>query len=149
MTNLEFRRLRRQINISFQDDRSGLDPARVIDRASYSFTGRNRLFPITGITTTPQFPSTHAQVSISITNNGRRLRAGRFRFTARSGGIEDLAGNALDGEFTGRFPSGNAQPGGHFVAGLQPPRRIVAVSLHSPRLLRASLFGVEHQPIIR
>lgn len=31
--------------------------------------------------------------------------------------VKDVHGNALDGEFTGTFPSGNDQPGGHFIAG--------------------------------
>jgi hypothetical protein len=31
-------------------------------------------------------------------------------------GIQDVAGNALDGEFYGKFPSGNNIPGGNFVA---------------------------------
>jgi hypothetical protein len=35
-----------------------------------------------------------------------------------SGGIRDVAGNALDGEFNGSFPSGNGQPGGDFFAKL-------------------------------
>ena len=32
--------------------------------------------------------------------------------------MQDIAGNALDGEFYGYFPSGNNQPGGDFVAQL-------------------------------
>ena len=41
------------------------------------------------------------------------MRAGGF-----TRGVEDVAGNALDGEFYGFFPSGNQQPGGDFVAEL-------------------------------
>jgi hypothetical protein len=55
-------------------------------------------------------------------NSGRQLRGGRYYFTVISGagatGIRDVAGNALDGEFYGFFPSGNNIPGGNFVAGL-------------------------------
>jgi hypothetical protein len=32
------------------------------------------------------------------------------------GGVRDLAGNVLDGEFSGALPSGNGAPGGDFVA---------------------------------
>ena len=55
-------------------------------------------------------------------NNGRYLRGGHFLFTARSvsptnlTGIQDIAGNALDGEFYSFFPSGNNHVGGDFVA---------------------------------
>lgn len=134
VTNLDFRRLHGQITATFQDDRSGLNQAGVTDRASYVFAGigpvarRNRRFQITGATTTPQGTPTNAQVVNLAINNGRRLRAGRYTFTANASGIVDLAGNALNGEFTGRFPSGNTQPGGNFVAGLRPLRSIVAVS---------------------
>ncbi|AGA28064.1 DUF4394 domain-containing protein [Singulisphaera acidiphila] len=133
VTHLEFRRLHGQVRIAFQDDRSGLNQANATDRANYILTGsiqgtrRNRRFPITGASTTPQTVTTNTQVIILTINHGRRLRAGRYTFTARSGGIEDLAGNALNGIFTGRFPSGNAQSGGNFMAGLRPLRRTVAV----------------------
>jgi len=42
-----------------------------------------------------------------------------YRVTLRgsgSSGVLDLAGNALDGEFSGTFPSGNGTEGGDFVA---------------------------------
>ncbi|WP_406698904.1 DUF4394 domain-containing protein [Singulisphaera sp. Ch08] len=136
VTNLQFRLQHGQLNVSIQDDRSGLNQAGITDRASYDLTAReprprrNRLFPITGVTTTPQGNAQSAQLLNLSINNGRRFRTGRFTyiFTARSGGIADLAGNAFDGEFTGRFPSGNAQPGGNFVAALRPRNRIGAVS---------------------
>jgi hypothetical protein len=66
-------------------------------------------------------------VEVSI-NKNQAIRGGSYRFTVKSGGIEDVAGNALDGEFYGNFPSGNNQAGGNFVANLdnvhdrvQPP----------------------------
>ncbi|MBM4048998.1 MAG: hypothetical protein FJ279_28190, partial [Planctomycetes bacterium] len=37
------------------------------------------------------------------------------------GSIEDLAGNRLDGEYVGSFPSGNGAPGGDFVATFTNP----------------------------
>jgi hypothetical protein len=43
-----------------------------------------------------------------------------------SGGIRDLVGNALDGEFRGTFPSGNGQAGGDFVS-------VLPVPVHKPR----------------
>lgn len=51
-------------------------------------------------------------------NNGQNLRSGTFTFSLFSGplGITDAAGNPLDGEFYGYFPSGNDVPGGDFVA---------------------------------
>jgi hypothetical protein len=46
-------------------------------------------------------------------------------FTVRSGGVRDIAGNALDGEFYGFFPSGNNVPGGDFVARLDAIHRLI------------------------
>jgi hypothetical protein len=71
-----------------------------------------------------------AATSATVTFNlgkGGRLPRGRYIFQISSGGVTDLAGNALDGEFTGRFPSGNGAPGGNFIAGFvynpAPPHR--------------------------
>jgi hypothetical protein len=43
--------------------------------------------------------------------------SGAIRLTVSASVLRDLAGNALDGEFHGNFPSGDGQPGGDFVAG--------------------------------
>ncbi|WP_406693600.1 DUF4394 domain-containing protein [Singulisphaera sp. Ch08] len=126
VTNLAFARLSGRMSVTLQDDRSGLAQARFADPASYTFTGRSVLGPrrngpfrITGVTMSPPGAPTDPQVVNLAINNGRQIRGGTFKFTAHSGGIEDLAGNALDGEFTGSFPSGNAQPGGDFAARLR------------------------------
>ena len=54
--------------------------------------------------------------TLVLVNHGRTLRSGRYVLTVRSGGLTDTAGNALDGEFYGRTPSGNGLPGGDFQA---------------------------------
>ena len=41
-------------------------------------------------------------------------RNGTYIFTIASGGVVDLLGMGLDGEFAGNFPSGNGQAGGNF-----------------------------------
>jgi hypothetical protein len=58
-------------------------------------------------------------VTATLTNNGRtNLGSGTFTVKVFDSplGITDVAGNPLDGEFFGRFPSGNRVPGGDFVA---------------------------------
>ncbi|WP_165226922.1 Ig-like domain-containing protein [Aquisphaera insulae] len=80
-------------------------------------------FLVSSLSTTPG-TTTGDQVTTVTINNGRYLRGGHFLFTARSvtpsnlTGIQDIAGNALDGEFYSYFPSGNNTPGGDFVAEL-------------------------------
>ncbi len=49
-------------------------------------------------------------------NRDRPLFDGRFRVTGFADRIVDLAGNPLDGEFPGFFPTGNTRPGSDFLA---------------------------------
>lgn len=60
-------------------------------------------------------------------------RRGRYMFQVASGGVRDLAGNGLDGEFHGRLPSGDGQPGGNFIARLTVSRQPVRRPLPHPR----------------
>jgi len=51
--------------------------------------------------------------------------------------IRDLGGNALDGEFSGAFPSGNSTQGGNFVAkftvaGIQPTLQAIQDNVFTP-----------------
>jgi hypothetical protein len=94
--------------------------ARVVDAANYSLTkqhARRGAFLVNVISASPGDPTGPEPVVLTI-NNGRQIRGGKYIFTVFSGGIRDVAGNALDGEFYGFFPSGNNVPGGNFVAGL-------------------------------
>lgn len=62
-------------------------------------------------------------------NNGHVFRGGKYEVLINSGtgdtGIQDLAGNALDGNFYGSFPSGDGLPGGNFVATVSTFHRVV------------------------
>ena len=53
-------------------------------------------------------------------NRGRSFRGGKYEVLINSGtgdaGIQDVAGNALDGNFYGPFPTGDGLAGGNFVA---------------------------------
>jgi len=46
---------------------------------------------------------------------GRPIPLGNYRLRIDSGGVRDLAGGALDGEFRGAFPTGDGAPGGDFL----------------------------------
>jgi hypothetical protein len=78
-------------------------------------------FLVTSITVSPGTAVGPQLVTVQI-NNGKSLRGGDYLFKAISvsptnlTGIQDIAGNALDGEFYGFFPSGNNHVGGDFVA---------------------------------
>jgi hypothetical protein len=71
-------------------------------------------------------------LSIRLRNLGRRqLRTGHYAIVVKGGedggpALLDQAGNPLDGEFAGHFPTGNGVPGGSFVEviGRRPGRLV-------------------------
>jgi hypothetical protein len=129
VTSVRFDRLGGQILVTFQDDRSGMDLTTVRDASTYQLSKNRQTFPGTYIVTAliPQSgasPTAPVVVPVVI-NNGKPLRGGKYVFTVRSGGVRDVAGNALDGEFYGVFSSGNNVPGGDFVARLDAIHRLI------------------------
>src|SRR5262249_23184845 len=131
ITNLVFDRGSGRMLVTFQDNLSGLDQHQLRDGANYHLVGRplSRKIPVphvilvTSISVSTATTPTDPQTSTVIFNNGRVLPGGRYLITVNSGsidahrnGIEDVAGNAMDGEFYGTFPTGNGRPGGNFVA---------------------------------
>lgn len=117
---------RGQIVLGFRDDRSGLDGRSLIDGSNYAFTkaaARPGQFLVTGLSATP--PTGLTSVVSTAINGGRRLRGGLYTLVVRAGGVQDVAGNALDGVFFGSFPSGNGETGSDFVARLDTIHRLV------------------------
>jgi len=138
VADLVFDNLGGQVVATFQDTGGannagvGLNFATVVDANNYRFAlirsaVKGYRPPIRwivgGIAVVPG-NNDGAQVATIKINDGRGVRGGRYLFTARSvdpsnlTGIQDLAGNALDGEFYSFFPSGNNHVGGDFVAEL-------------------------------
>jgi hypothetical protein len=123
--SLTFDRFHGQLLIGMTDELSGLDQRSLIDGSNYAFTKANSRpgqFLITRLSATPFVSGSTPQIVTAKINGGRRLRGGQYTLTILSGGIRDIAGNALDGEFFGYFPSGNRNPGGNFVAILDTVR---------------------------
>jgi hypothetical protein len=133
VTSVEFDRFHGQIVVTFQDYGGvnnagvGLDEATVIDASNYQLVTvhhpRVGKYRVNVIGDTPGTYSGTQTVTLTI-NQGHYIKGGWYFFTIRSvspsdlTGIQDIAGNALDGEFYGYFPSGNNVPGGDFVAQL-------------------------------
>jgi hypothetical protein len=119
VTDVMFGRSTGQVLVTFQDDRSGMYQYGLVDASNYQLKKRNLPFGSLLVTSLPinfsDGPSTPVSVSVTI-NGGRRLPGGRYTFTIHSGGVADIAGNALDGEYYQYFPSGNNMAGGSFVA---------------------------------
>jgi hypothetical protein len=123
VTNLGFAQFPGRLVVSFQDDRSGLAQAPLTDGRNYRVEKPHlrpgRLLVGDLSVTPPTGPIGPQTVTAPLTNKGRaNLRGGTFTVTVFDSdlGITDVAGNALDGEFFGRFPSGNGVRGGDFVA---------------------------------
>ena len=71
---------------------------------------------------------------------GQPLPPGGYRLEIDSGGVRDLCGRPLDGEFDGLLPSGDGRPGGDFEAALATngffsyrPRAVAFGRLHRGR----------------
>lgn len=126
VTNVRLVPAKGQIVVTYLDPQTGMAQVGLLDGANYLVT---RTYPqptgrvfITALTT-PAQPSgvnpagTPQPVTLTL-NRGRKIGREHFGFLIRSEGITDVAGNALDGEFFGKFPSGNGQAGSNFAAAL-------------------------------
>ena len=133
ITSVNFSRFQGRIQVTFQDYGGlnnagvGLNMASVIDANNYQLTTvhhpRVGKYRVNVISDTPGTTTGTQTVTLSI-NGGKYIKGGWYFFTIYSAspsdltGVQDIAGNALDGEFYGYFPSGNNHPGGNFVAQL-------------------------------
>lgn len=132
VTGAFFDRLNGRVNFRIQDPNpaSGVFLASLLDSSNYEFTKVNARknhpgqWVVTNVTATPDatFPDTY---DVSVTFNGGAIIKGGFYLfrlrdsTSGPSSVRDIAGNHLDGEFYGNFPSGNGVNGGDFVAELQ------------------------------
>ena len=127
---LFFNRLNGQVDYIIKDP--GSTPSSVwlpsiLDSANYQLTKvyANKADPgkwiVTEVTAAPDPTITNA-IDVAVTfNSGAMIKGGYYLFTIRgsssgNASVQDLAGNHLDGEFYGSFPSGNGINGGDFVA---------------------------------
>ena len=134
ITTLFFDRLNGQVDVTFQDDRSGMVDSAMLDAANYRFnkvyTRPVGTYLVNVLAVTPGGPTDARQVVATI-NKGHSIRGGHYLFTVyaenaiKKSGIQDIAGNALDGEFYGFFPSGNNVRGGDFEARIYAVHHVI------------------------
>ena len=130
ITALSFNRFDATLTVTFQDNLSGLDLASITNSAFYHISARPlasdvhvpKLILPTSISYTPGASPADPVVVSVVFNNGHTFRGGKYEVVIDSGtgdsGIQDVAGNALDGNFYGTFPAGDGLPGGNFVAAI-------------------------------
>lgn len=120
-----------RLGLSFRDAGGGLDLATLGDLARYQFVRAVASGPLTyGLRLVgPATPGADGLATVGLqTASGRIGHGWRFQLWVRSdaaSGVRDLAGNALDGEYRGRFPSGDGRPGGDFGIGVPTDGRKV------------------------
>jgi hypothetical protein len=139
VTGVSFSRFTGQILLTLQNFGGpsgagvGINLATLADANNYSFIKANAAHPeafkVNVISITPGTTTGSQLVTLTL-NDGHSIRGGHYLFTVRSvsptdlTGVQDIAGNALDGEFYGTFPSGNNHVGGDFVAELDAVHHI-------------------------
>jgi hypothetical protein len=135
---VQFEPLTGRVLVLYTGNTAGYSTATLTDPANYSFRlvqpftkipspnpSRPRagvvLLPelrITGVALpTPVAPGMFQTVIVTV-NNNQPLHDGIYQFTIFGSGITNLAGEPLDGAYSGVFPSGDGQPGSNFVANL-------------------------------
>jgi hypothetical protein len=135
VTSVFFDRLHGQIDITYTDNLAGLWDRTLVDASNYTFvktiSAKQHIpYLINSAFVAPGGNATHETVILTV-NGGQPIRGGFYTFTIRSAspvkvsGVQDIAGNALDGEFYGFFPSGNHVPGGDFVATLDAVHNVI------------------------
>ena len=108
-----------QVSVTFRDDSSGMAYPTISDPSNYALTKLATHAPRAFVIDVAQPLPTAGDGSQTVILNSsadRLNRTGRYLFTVISGGIADAAGNPLDGEFNGTYPTGDGQPGGNFNA---------------------------------
>ncbi len=96
-----------EIFLTIQDDLSGLAQPSVVDTQNYTVRlgAHGRPLAIRLSTSLPSAPTGPQRVEILV-KNGVKLKPGTYFLEVASGGVEDVAGNALAGSFRGVFPTG-------------------------------------------
>jgi hypothetical protein len=96
------------VTITFEAP-AGFTPAKLMNPAFYVARTKGASSPLLKISGIQLVGN---QVTFTVAKG--RTHPSSFYLDVDSGGIQDLAGNALDGEFNGTFPTGNGHPGGDF-----------------------------------
>ena len=131
ITALRFDRTDGTLTVTYKDNLSGMDLASVTNSAFYHISATPLsskvhppalILPTSINVSSDGIPTDPVVVSV-VFNKGHSMRGGNYEVVIDSGtndrGIHDVADNALDGDFYGRFPTGDGLPGGDFVATIE------------------------------
>lgn len=108
-------------SVSYQDDRSGMDQLSLVNGSNYSVIRtpafKRTSFLVTSLNTSAPGSPTAEQLVDVVINSGRPMLHGTYTInvksrilapdSCKSAEVGDVAGNPLDGNFYGYFPSGD------------------------------------------
>lgn len=113
-----------RLELDVLDNQTGLNVASLLNSSNYAVRRTYPVSPravfVTSVTTAALGTTVagRPQTIVLTLNGGRKIGREHLVVSVNAAGIEDLAGNALDGDFTGVFPSGDGKPLGDFRAAL-------------------------------
>jgi len=113
ITAASYNREKGRVTITF-DDPAGIDPASLANTTF--FVARTRTGTKAPVLKISRFQSIGTQVTFKVAKG--HSHPSHIYLEVVSGGVQDLAGNGLDGAFSGTLPSGNGHPGSDFFAEL-------------------------------
>lgn len=125
VTGVVYSRAQGEFEIVFRDNASGMDLGGLLNSQNYNLIGHpQRRYASTTppLITTIQIVPNDTQ-AVVLTLNQNYLRMGLRTLRVLSGGVADVAGNALAGAYRGSFPSGNGLGGTNFVMPLSKAQK--------------------------
>jgi hypothetical protein len=127
ISGITFNRKTGVITVVIQDAGAGLLLQSLTNAANYTILPHRRLIGSNSQapSLSPAIAGFYSDAESSTLQFMAPVKSGEYLFQVKSGGIVDQAGNALDGEFTGRLPSGDGRPGGNFIVNIAVPAKRV------------------------
>lgn len=103
-----------RVVVTYHDDASGLEEGSVLNAANYAISHLpsrpRRPIAVTLVTTSSPVAPGAVRTATLFLEDARGIGRRRLLLTIASGGVADVAGNALDGEFKAPYPQATAAP---------------------------------------
>ena len=127
-----------QVSVTYTDDRSGMEQGSISNPLNYNFGVLHikaaAPILIRSVRALPTLSPTSPQTVLIDVSGGMKLLSHTYVFGILTGGVVDVAGNGLSGNFDGSFPSGQgSKVASDFKAQFNPTSQVFANAL--PTLL--------------
>ena len=96
-------------------DNVGLNAGSLLNLADYTISQGTKPLHPSSATIVPAGGNGSNLIEVAVAfNKNKKVKPAKYTLKVDSGHVQDSAGNNLDGEFNGNFPTGNGAPGGSF-----------------------------------